>query len=67
MSGAASDGGAQNAARRFPYGICVFDIDGTLKGSGGFTKRTLAALRSARERGAAVVLATGLHPQGGRG
>ena len=47
----------------FPYGLCAFDVDGTLKQSDGtVSKRVNAALAATRARGAAVVIATGRTP-----
>ena len=51
-------GGA--AASAFPYGLCAFDVDGTLKRSDHtISPRVKAALAVVRARGAAVVIATG--------
>jgi hypothetical protein len=44
----------------FPYGLCAFDVDGTLRQSNDIVSpRVKAALAAVRARGAAVGLATG--------
>ena len=44
----------------YPYGVCVFDIDGTLTARRSPPSgRVLAALAQLRARGAAVIVATG--------
>lgn len=46
--------------KSYPYGYCLFDIDGTIANSRGqVSPRVVSALRAVRARGAAVVLATG--------
>ena len=44
----------------YPYGLCAFDIDGTLvQGRSPPSARLIAALAALRARGAAVLVATG--------
>lgn len=52
------------AARPYPYGFCVFDIDGTLVpiGAKAPSARVIETLRELRRRGAAVIVATGRPP-----
>ena len=50
------------AAPPFPFGLCAFDIDGTLVENGKLSARTHEAIKAARARGAAIVLATGRPP-----
>jgi hypothetical protein len=47
----------------YPFGYCLFDIDGTISSARGkVSPRVVAALRAVRARGAAVILATGRPP-----
>ena len=51
-------------AASYPYGFCLFDIDGTLIGTKGvITGRVSAALGAVRAKGGCVIVATGRPPQ----